>query len=109
MSHRPIERCVLRLAAEGHDDAEIARRFKRSPEMIGRLMVFADLPRSPRPLDTTAPALRPLERRVLRWRESGADHAEIAARFHRNADHIARVERFARGKLAGWATPDTTP
>ena len=107
MNHRPIERRVLRLSAEGHDDAEIARRFKRSPEMIGRLMILADVPRPPRAIESTTPVLRPLERRVLRWREAGADHAEIGARFHRNADNISRIEGFARGKLAGWTAPDS--
>jgi DNA-binding CsgD family transcriptional regulator len=96
---RPIERRVLRLVAEGTDDAEIARRFKRSPEMIGRLVVMARLPRpQPRRPAPSAGSLRPLERRVLRWRDLGADHAAIGARFKRSPEHIGRVERFARDK-----------
>jgi DNA-binding CsgD family transcriptional regulator len=100
MTRRPIERRVLRLSAEGHDEREIGRRFKRSPDMIARLIVMADLPRSPPQVDMSKAVLRPLERRVLRWRDAGADHADIGARFHRNAAHISRIEDFARGKLA---------
>lgn len=97
---RPLERRVLRLLAEGHDTTEIGRRFKRSPEMIGRLLTMADVQRvAPVPTDPPA-VLRPLERRVLRWRAAGADHAAIGARFHRHGDHIARVERYALAKLA---------
>ena len=100
MTRRPLERRVLHLVAEGHDDAEIARRFKRSPEAIGRLIVMADLPRHGRSSTAPAAVLRPLERRVLRWRQAGADHAEIGARFRRSAEHIGRVEGFAHRKLA---------
>jgi DNA-binding CsgD family transcriptional regulator len=106
MTRRPIERRLLRLVAEGHDDADIGRRFKRSPATIGRLIVMAGLPRPAGAATEQPPVLRPLERRVLRWRESGADPAEIGARFRRSADHISRVEGFARHKLAGWAPSD---
>jgi len=97
---RAFERRVLRLAAEGCDDTEIARRFKRSPATIGRVIVMADLPRTTSPAPHPAPVLRPLERRVLRWRDAGADAAEIGARFRSSAEHISRVEGFARHKLA---------
>ncbi len=105
MTSRPLERRVLRLAAEGLDDVEIARRFNRSPAAIRRLIVLARLPRPERLTPLPAPVLRPLERRVLRWRDAGADHAEIGTRFRRSAGHINRVEGFARRKLANWA-PD---
>lgn len=34
---RPLERRVLHLRGEGHDHAEIGRRFKRSPEHMRRV------------------------------------------------------------------------
>jgi hypothetical protein len=86
---------------------DIARRFKRSPAMIRRLMLMADLPRPESPSPGPTPLLRPLERRVLRWRDAGADYAQIGARFRRSADHISRVEGFARRKLAN--SPPTDP
>ena len=44
--------------------------------------------------------LRPLERRLLRWRGQGVDHDELSSRFRRSPEFLARVERYARYKLA---------
>jgi hypothetical protein len=44
--------------------------------------------------------LRPLERRILAWREAGAGYAEIGARFRRSPQFVRRVEDLARAKLA---------
>ena len=97
---RPLERRVVRLLDEGVDVAEVARRFRRSPDMIRRLTVLAELPR---PMGGGQAArrdvLRPLERRVMRWREGGADYAEIGRRFGRSAGFMERVEGLARYKL----------
>jgi len=95
---RPLERRILRLASEGVPDEEIARRFRRSPAFIRRVIDLTDVPRS----GTTAAAqtLRPLERRVLRWRETGAAPDEIGPRFNRSGDFISRVEGLANHKLA---------
>ncbi len=96
---RPVERLVLRLVAEGVADVEIGRRFRRSPEMIGRIATMAQLPRTARTRVVSDDGLRPLERRLLRWRHYGATYAEIGARFRRSPAFVARVETLARYKL----------
>ena len=96
---RPIERRVLQLADDGLDDSEIGRRFGRSEQWTAQVRMLADLdrPLSPPPDDAT---LRPLERRVLKWRAEGADLDELGLRFRRSPEHMARVEEYARYKLA---------
>ena len=96
---RPVERLVLRLVDEGVDDVEIARRLRRSPEMIRRITVMARLPRTEGARAVPDDGLRPLERRLLRWRHYGATYTEIGTRFRRSPDFVARVETFARYKL----------
>lgn len=96
---RPVERLVLRLVAEGVGDVEIGRRFRRSPEMIRRIDTLARIPRTARAPVVSADGLRPLERRVLRWRHYGATYAEIGERFRRSPAFVARVETLARYKL----------
>ena len=97
---RPLERRILRLAGEGVSEEEIARRFRRSPEFIRRVIDLTDVPRGAG-TSATNETLRPLERRILRWREQGAAASEIAPRFNRSADFISRVEDLANFKLAG--------
>ena len=96
---RPVERLVLRLVDEGIGEAEIARRFRRSPAMIRRIVVMARLPRTAVARLVPKDGLRPLERRVLHWRHYGATYAEIGARFRRSPAFVARVEALARYKL----------
>lgn len=95
---RPVERCVLRLVANGVDHIEIARRFRRQPEFVDRVIAFAEMPRTG--VEPDVEALRPVERRILKWRASGAAHADIGRRFHRSAGHIRRIEELATYKLA---------
>lgn len=95
---RPVERCVLRLVANGVDHVEIARRFRRRPEFVDRVIAYTGLPRNG--VQPAGNALRPLERRILKWRANGAEHADIGRRFHRSAGHIRRVEELATYKLA---------
>jgi DNA-binding CsgD family transcriptional regulator len=119
---RPVERRVLRLVDEGLDDAEIGRRFGRGERWTAQVRFLADLdvPRTQGDDgdpghgsdagDATATGsigetdavsrLRPLERRLLRWRAQGLDHDELADRFRRSPEHLARVEEYAHYKLA---------
>jgi DNA-binding CsgD family transcriptional regulator len=92
----PIERRMVRLASEGIGDDEIARRFRKSPGFVQRVRELALVPRS-----GTGPSsspLRPVERRVLKWRESGASASDIASRFRRHPRSIEQIERLARYK-----------
>ncbi len=95
---RPLERTVLRLTEQGLDDAEIGRRFRRSPEWVARVRALAAVPR-PYGHHLRGDVLRPLERRVLRWRASGADYDELSPRFRRSPDFIRRVEQLAQYRL----------
>jgi DNA-binding CsgD family transcriptional regulator len=97
-SLRPVERCVLRLVANGVDHIEIARRFRRRPDFVDRVIAYAGMPHNR--VEPAWNALRPLERRILKWRASGAAHADIGHRFHRSAGHIRRIEQLASYKLA---------
>lgn len=92
---RPIERRITRLAASGLTPAETGRRFRRSGEYVQRVLELASLPGRDGPRVTAAAGLRPLERRLLRWRDEGADPQEVAAKFRRSAEHIERVLALA--------------
>jgi hypothetical protein len=107
---RPVERRVLRWVDAGAPEAEIARRFRRSTQWVARVRKLAELDRAtahpsaqaaaPNRAIPTGGRLRPLERRLLRWRAQGIDHAELSSRFRRSPEFLARVERYARYKLA---------
>lgn len=68
--------------------------------MIERIVGMAALPGRGHGAVAQSDGLRPLERRVLRWREGGADYSEIGTRFGRSAAHVERVEALARLKSA---------
>ena len=86
---RPLERRVSKLAADGVLPAEIGRRFNRSEDFVERVLVLADLPGRSAPEPTSG--LRPIERRVLRWREEGVSTVEMADRFRRGPGYIEQV------------------
>lgn len=94
---RPLERRVLRLSERGLDDAEIGRRFRRSPDWAGRVRVLAELPHDG--VGHRGDVLRPLERRVLRWRAAGAEYEALAPRFRRSPEFLRQVESLARYRL----------
>jgi len=92
----PIERRMVRLSSQGVDNEEIARRFRKSPGFVHRVLALATVPRQG---DGRAEdPLRPVERRVLKWRENGASPSDIAARFRRQPRSIEQIERLARYK-----------
>jgi hypothetical protein len=97
---RPIERRVVHLADGGVDQVEIARRFRRSPEFIGRVIEMAGLPGRDAHPGGEAPTLRPVERCILGWLDRGADAEDIAVRLHRSPSFVTRIEDLARYKLA---------
>ena len=95
---RPVERRVLTMSEEGLDDAEIGRRFRRSPEWTARVRALSAIPR-PDGHHMRGDVLRPLERRVLRWRASGAEYEDLSSRFRRSPDFLRQVEALARYRL----------
>jgi DNA-binding CsgD family transcriptional regulator len=98
-SLRPVERRVLRLANEGVDDAEIGRRFCHSAAWVARVKQLAQYPRNGHHLQ--GDVLRPVERRVLRWRATGAGYDQISTRFRRSPKYVRQVESLANYKLRG--------
>jgi len=99
-----LERRVSRLASAGVATGEIGLRFHRSRDFIERVLVLSQLPGRRAPQEQ--PGLRPLERRLLRWRDEGAKPQELAHRFQRGPEHIDRVLALADYKqhTAGNAT-----
>jgi len=94
----PIERTIARLVDDGVAEEEIARRFRRTPAFVGRVLALSKVPRRG---DGRRPGtLRPLERRVLKWRADGASASDIARRFRRQPRTIEQIERLARYKQA---------
>jgi hypothetical protein len=90
---------MLKWAEAGATDIEIAWRFRRTPKSVRQVLALSQLPgqggEAPEP-----DALRPIERRVLRWRDEGAELAELASRFRRRPAFLEQVEQIARFKLA---------
>lgn len=68
---RPLERRVVQLVDDGIATTEIAQRFRRSPEMITRIIGMAALPDRATAGLTRREGLRPLERRVLAGGKGG--------------------------------------
>lgn len=97
-SLRPIERRMRRLADAGASDVEIAWRFRRTPRYVRQVMTLSDR-RGGHVHTKPSGELRPIERRVLRWRDDGADYTELAARFRRRPAFLEQVELLARYKL----------
>jgi hypothetical protein len=96
---RPVERRIRRLIELDIPRDEIAERFRRTPEFVDRVVEWSELSGRAGP-DPSSARLRPVERRILRWRDEGASPAEIGPRFHRSPGFVEQVETLARYKLA---------
>ncbi|MGH9307315.1 MAG: hypothetical protein ACRD0I_10615 [Acidimicrobiales bacterium] len=106
---RPLERRILAMVEAGTDFGEIARRFRRSPEFISRVIEIARLPHegaatavggeSESSDSTSDPALRPIERLVLKGRAAGVPMDLMARQFKRSTAHVERIADLATYKL----------
>lgn len=93
MEHlRPMERCVLNMAAEGVGITEIAKRIRKTPDRVESIIAWTDIPRS-RPAVRRSPS--PVEARVLALLAGGETHEQIGRRFHRSARYVRQVEGLA--------------
>src|SRR5438874_11330908 len=97
--YTPMERRMVRLSEQGLGDQEIARRFRKTPGFVQRVRALARVPRQG--AGSTNSRLRPVERRVLKWREDGVSTSDIARRFRRQPRSIEQIERLARYKQSG--------
>ena len=89
---RPLERRILAMREQGVSVTEIARRLRRSPEHVERIIRYTELPRSG-PWARRSP--RPIERRVVALRARGESYARIGDRFGKGADAIQQIEGLA--------------
>lgn len=123
---RPLERRILSMVEAGTDFAEIARKFRRSPEFISRVVEIARLPHSDAAGPSTstgddeavpgeaggaehgaAPGssgagrhpLRPIERLVLKSQAAGVPMDLMARQFKRSTAHLERIADLATYKL----------
>jgi hypothetical protein len=72
-----------------------------TPNNVRQVIAFSQFPRSGGLRPSPDGGLRPIERRVLRrWRDGGADFADLAARFRRRTGFLEQVEQQTRYKLA---------
>ena len=90
---RPIERRISKLAAAGVTPEDIGRRFNRSENYIERVLELASLP--DRHASDTPTGLRPIERRLVRWRDEGVPAQDLADRFRRGPEHVERILALA--------------
>lgn len=93
MEHlRPMERCVLNMAADGVEIAEIAKRIRKTPGRVESIIAWTDIPRN-RPATRRSPS--PVESRVMALLADGETHEQIGQRFHRSARYVRQVEGLA--------------
>jgi len=86
------------MTEQGLDDVEIGRRFRHSAEWAARVRDLSAIPR-PDGHHLRGDVLRPIERRVLRWRAAGAGYDDLSGRFRRSPEFLQRVETLAQYRL----------
>ena len=91
---RPIERTILRLKSSGMSLPEIARRVRKRPGTVERILLMIDYKRDVEATEKVSEPLTPLERVVLRLREEGENHGEIGSRLGRSGAQIRRIESY---------------
>lgn len=97
MEHlRPIERRVVAMRDAGLPTEEIARRLRRSPAHVERVLAWTEIARS----GPARRSSRALDQRVVALRAGGAGYDEIAGRFRRSPQFIRRVEGMAHYRRA---------
>jgi hypothetical protein len=97
---RPIERRMTRMADAGLTPVEVGSRFRRSGRYVEQVLRLARVPRgSEGQPNLVGLSLRPVERRLLRWRDQGVGAGEVGAMFKRSPEHIERVLALADYKL----------
>ena len=89
---RPVERRVLMMRDEGVTLEEIARRIRRSPALVARIIQWTEIPRSGLPVKRKP---RAIEQRVLALRAGGESYEQIGQRFNRSPRFIRQVEGLA--------------
>jgi DNA-binding CsgD family transcriptional regulator len=97
---RPVERRVLRWAESGLTDSEIGLLFGKGEQWVEQVRTLATIDRPASRASDRDDRLRPLERRLLRWRAQGVDFADLSLRFRRSPEFLARVEDYAQYKLS---------
>src|SRR5262249_446901 len=94
-----VGRGLPAIRGEGAPDGGTARRFRRGPRFIEQVEELAALDgRDAKRRRRRDGSLRPVERRILTLRERGVSTDELAERFRRSPDFVARGGRLARYK-----------
>lgn len=93
---RPIETRILAMREEGLSDAEIGEKVRKSPERVGMIAEWAQLPSRGSGVPREDELLSPMQRRVVALRSEGESHEEIGARFRRSGRFVRQVEGLAR-------------
>ncbi len=97
----PIERVVTRLHDSGASPSEIGSRVGKKPGTVIRILDMARMRSGGQRTRNNDHPLRPVERVVMRLRQSGEGYSEIGNRLARSGRQVKEIERYARLKLDG--------